>query len=348
MKQLSLFGNEEAKAEMVRPKYDAFEAVSAFHKELRLGDEEKACYWADIVLAARGMWYTLRYLYTVCFEETYNAELFVEIGKELPRYKRVSKERLFELVIMFCRSKKKWEIPEAVELMKHQRKFTKLAQKEIKARERRFDDVPEYAEKWKKFMEGELLHETYYDYEIMAFFEDAFRTGNIPRMIWAVQWGDGHWQDWAKHLPSMIEDIGTNERLDKFVKTLERNASVAVWGYMLYALFELATGRMPEPDLAQVSKEELEAMVARVESMEPLEIPLYALDHHTRRGKRLYYENRPLPNVPNPNFDFRYSGHWAAMLWRWEAIRQHGTIRVPWESVKLNPDEFWYYMRGEE
>jgi|GEM_PF-2442494 len=73
-------------------------------------------------------------------------------------------------------------------------------------------------------------------------------------------------------------------------------------------------------------------------------IPKYALDKHTKRGAKLFYDNLKSvrPNTPMPEkLDLRYSGVAPYIWWRVLAYDQHGTIDVPWEDVEYPKNQFW-------
>jgi len=73
------------------------------------------------------------------------------------------------------------------------------------------------------------------------------------------------------------------------------------------------------------------------------DIPLYALDKHTRKGKRriALHWNHIKPNTPLPNnLDLRYSGVTPYIWWRCLAYAQYRSIEVPWESVYYPEKDF--------
>ena len=70
----------------------------------------------------------------------------------------------------------------------------------------------------------------------------------------------------------------------------------------------------------------------------PHDIPEYAHDRHTQKGKAL---------MKSGDADLRYSGMWEGMIWRRKAIEQHGTIDVPWESVTWDEGELEHWTKME-
>lgn len=104
-------GNDKKFANYKTMGYDRWEVISAFHKELRRGDEKKALWWAEILIqAGEDVWYINNYIASIITEElcTCDYNIIYSITSTL-NFKVLDDNGLYAAVIKFCRAKKWWE-----------------------------------------------------------------------------------------------------------------------------------------------------------------------------------------------------------------------------------------------
>lgn len=92
---------------------DRYEVISAFHKELRRGDVEKAWYWLEVMIQSNfGVWYINNYLLNIIGEEICCCDPQFIVGLKAyfnPSNKNYDDYLLYAGVDIFCNSKKFWE-----------------------------------------------------------------------------------------------------------------------------------------------------------------------------------------------------------------------------------------------
>ncbi|MER2513506.1 MAG: hypothetical protein ABTQ25_14000 [Nitrosomonas ureae] len=85
-----------------RDHFNPYLAISAFHKEVRRGDFERAYSWAQILLRKRSPASIVGYILKIVFEETRNIHLWIRLQK-----KSLSFDQAVEQIVL---SKKKWHL----------------------------------------------------------------------------------------------------------------------------------------------------------------------------------------------------------------------------------------------
>lgn len=111
-------------------RYNKWEAVSAFHKELRRGDFEQAWFWGLIVSTQRGIRGVMQYLLNIVYEETRDHELasFLIKCRSCQRYHNL--RDMARAIAWFCRSIKKWELPARFSIFQNEmRGYMRLVRK---------------------------------------------------------------------------------------------------------------------------------------------------------------------------------------------------------------------------
>lgn len=116
--------------ESVGRRFNAFEAISAMHKEVRRGDVEAALYWATVMVPHRGRHGVVGYLRNILFEETRDLGLARYILKVSSKGRSVSHIEMQRAVTRFCAAPKKWDLPWRYDIfIDEMRGYKKLADK---------------------------------------------------------------------------------------------------------------------------------------------------------------------------------------------------------------------------
>lgn len=127
-------------------KYNRWDVISAFHKELRRGDIEKATYWLEVMTKGGAPdTYILSYLWHIGPEELslHETELMTWLGAVRSNVDKVSAYFKYYAVIRFCQAKKWWQCEDS----KRARELWAKNQKELYDAERgtaTYRDFPAY------------------------------------------------------------------------------------------------------------------------------------------------------------------------------------------------------------
>jgi hypothetical protein len=111
-------------------RYIIWESVSAFHKEIRRGDREKACYWALSVAAHRGLGGVARYMLNILFEESRDIGLYLRLIRLCEKGNKVTYDEVMTAVRLFCLAPKKWELEPRMEIFLNEMRGYKALAKE--------------------------------------------------------------------------------------------------------------------------------------------------------------------------------------------------------------------------
>lgn len=185
--------------------YSRFEVVSSFHKELRLGNEEKATYWLQVMITGGvGAWYPANYLWWISAEELAMEEVHGDFGQYLGLLNQLGTKadpyQLYYAVMRFCKAKKWWEDPESCRM----RDLWGKNQRALKDGEKLFD-IPLYAHdrhtsKGKALMktgEADLRYSGMWNG--MKWRQKAFEQHGTIDVEWDdVKWEDGEYDYWDK------------------------------------------------------------------------------------------------------------------------------------------------------
>jgi len=90
-------------------RYNVWEVVSAFHKELRRADFAKAWFWGNILMTKRSSKGVAKYMLNIIYEETRDHDLADSLIS-LAGLKQPSPRDIHKHIAWFCRSIKKWEL----------------------------------------------------------------------------------------------------------------------------------------------------------------------------------------------------------------------------------------------
>ena len=188
----------------------------------------------------------------------------------------------------------------------------------------------------------------YSRYEVVSAFHKELRKGDVKKATYWLQvmlsGGVGAWYIanylWWIHAEELAMeevhgDFGT------YLAALNQHGSKADPYQLYYAVIRFCKAKKWWECEESTKMRLLWAKYAKIlkenNEEEKLEIPYYAHDRHTAKGKALMKAGKA---------DLRYSGTWMGMIWRRKAMEQFGRIDVPWEDVKWEDGEleFWQYM----
>jgi len=338
-------------------RYNAFEAVSAMHKELRRGDVEQALYWAMVMIPHRGKHGVINYMRNIIFEETRDLALANYIFAMSSYGQSVTLLNMQRAIVRFCHAPKKWQLPHRLPIfINEQRGYKKL--------------VAKYGRDVAK--PSGIIPKTEHEH-LLQVLHEGFSIGK-PDL---VQYGlkglfksqassiDQHHTDLLNHLIDIMNGEFENsfKRDDKYVRrvydyVMRKVNTYGVPGYHdLNALCDALTGE-PGDGAATLSPAAHKAIATRPTvyrmPLAPLRrIPLYAQDNHTWKGKSLMRTHgltQLQPGADQSDIDFRLCGAYQGVAWRYLAFKQHATIDCKWGDVKWNTptwlwahtNEMWY------
>lgn len=323
-------------------RYNSFETVSAFHKELRRGNLDKAFLWASVLSTYRGLKGVLKYMLNIVYEETRDHGLAERL---LAQYQAAIDQTpdvadVCKTIAYFCQAPKKWELSHRFEVFSSEMDGYKLL-------------ADKYG--YEVARAKEIIAKSEFDHlrsSLLRGFADADRS--------LVQYGlkglfksksDLAHEDHKLVIFKLLSDILDNEFVNKFNYDesgamriqhfiADRYACIGDIGYHeINALCDALSGESYEAGMLPPLRVKAIQRLKKLPSV-PLgvipSIPLYAHDNHTWAGKALMrsYANQLRPGAKQTNLDFRWCGAYFGVAWRHLAYNQHGTCDVPWESVK--------------
>lgn len=333
-------------------RYNKWEAISAFHKELRRRDVDKAKYWSMIIAGHRGIKGVIKYFLNIMFEETRDISLYVYILGLAERFDQVSLAEMLNATERFALAPKKWELKWRLPIF-----LNEMAAYKSLAIDYGYDkvaggpaiDKPGTMRKLSK----ELL--------------EGFKTGDrvmIQRGVKGMYKTKGDPQKQPLEIFNLYTDIFNKDQPNKlrynrlYAGRLQRlhmrriAAGFGVGYHELNALADAISGESPD-ETATLPSVLHSALIKRPHpSPVPLgvfyKIPQYAQDNHTYRGKAAmskYGEVELLPGANQEHMDFRWCGAYMGVAWRHLAFNQFGTTDVSWGDVKWNkPTWLWKHL----
>lgn len=342
----------------VGKRINAFVCVSAFHKELRRGDTEKALYWGRCLLPHRGRHGVVSYMRNILFEETRDLGLVRYILRLSDHGKSVAQLDVDRAIARFCAAPKKWELPWRHDIfLDEMRGYRSLA-----------SDYGYEVAKGKDIIDQKASP------KLRKTLLEGFKTGDRPLMQtglkgWFKSKSDNH-DDMKIEIFNMLVDVLNGDHPNKFKYNADHAAELQsivlrrINGYgspgyhELNALADALSDPYEGDAAASLSTLAHKRIVnsPRVYSFPtgaPRTVPIYAHDNHTWHGKalmRTYGLAQLQPGAVQDKLDFRLCGAYMGVAWRTLAFKQHGRIDVPWGKVSWrNPnwlyahlDKMWY------
>lgn len=323
-------------------RFNSFETVSAFHKELRRGDHLRAFVWASVLSTYRGLKGVIKYMLNIVYEETRDHNLAAHL---LALYQKSLEETpdvadVCKAIGYFCAAPKKWELNHRYlifqsEMAGYKNLANKYGYGVARAKEIiPADQIPVLKKTLiKGFARGDVVL-------VQEGLKGLFKAKS-----------DKSHEDHKLFIFKLLSDILDNEYVNKFSNDHEGSAKIQhfiadrynVMGDIGYheinALCDSLTGESYEAGLlpSHIVKSILRAK--KLPSV-PLgvipHIPLYAHDNHTWAGKALMrkYKNQLLPGADQRDIDFRWCGAYFGVAWRYLAYNQHKSCNVKWNEVE--------------
>lgn len=322
-------------------RYNVWEVVSAFHKELRRGDYNASLYWGIMLMMFRGKHGLLKRMIDIVFEETrdfslyeYLLELYVINSKgDLPL------ANICRGIKWFCMTPKKWEMEHRLAIFEDEMKaYKKLAEKYSYDVAKGSEIIPsEHNEVlMKALMNGIIMGDRYHvQYGLKGFYKSKSEKPleehklTLFDKLQDIYVGDFNKFEYHDYTATRFRDLIINR-----IGILEN-----IKYHEINAFCDLITGEPHKPGLLPPSKRKavLSAPFKLDLSLFTIkQIPLYAQDNHTWAGKalmkRFYLQLEP--GAIQRDIDFRWCGAYFGVAWRHLAIQQHGTCDVAWGDVK--------------
>jgi hypothetical protein len=325
-------------------RYNKYEVVSAFHKELRRGAVEQAVFWGSVLMTSRGQKGVYKYLLNILYEETRDHTLGAHILERCIDKDKQSYEDLCRCIALFCRSKKKWELPHRITYLEGEmRGYAKLVNEFGRDVAKGGDIVSERfrnkldASMFKGMADGDL---TLFQYGLKGL--QKSKTANIDKLR----------ADICNRL--LIQARKSDPQIGIAMEAfLARRAShgFGLGYHELNALGDLLTGEPYAPGCTTAEA----IQRAYTDPAPPLRlgvtpvIPVYAQDNHTWAGKALIrrYPTEWLPKADQQHFDLRLCGAYIGVVWRHLAQKQFEDITCEWRSPDwpkwaLVVQQLWY------
>lgn len=336
--------------------YNAFVAISAFHKELRRGDTPKALFWAEVMLAHRGRRHIMRYMSNIVYEETRDIALDEYLTGLLEKGDMLTAMDMQHAVARFAAAPKKWELPWRYSIfMTEMKAYRELADAYSYDVAKGSDIIPaaQYGILKRKLLRG-------------------FQAGSVLK----VQTGlkgllklrCDNYDTLKIDLFNLLTDVVNGEHPNKFMRDLahidrlhavihRRIEATGGLGYHdINALADALTGETPTA--ASTLTKAQHRRVTRRPTLYTLplgsyrRVPLYANDNHTWAGKALMrtFAAQLRPSAVQTDLDFRLCGAYMGVAWRTLAYKQGLTLDSKWGDVSFaklpwlwkHLDKMWY------
>ncbi|MET4190630.1 MULTISPECIES: hypothetical protein [unclassified Bradyrhizobium] len=324
---------QAAYSKEVGSRYNMYEVVSAFHKELRIGNVERAVFWGTMLANFRGSRGIIKYLLNILYEETRDHTMG-DFLLDLYLWDDRSHDyaNMCIGIKAFCQSKKKWQIPTHYDcLMAEMRGYAKLV-----------------AEFGRKVAEGGNIIADEHKPTLMS----ALKSGIANKDAALAQYGlkglqklktgdiDSHRAWIINELMAMNSPRSKSAECAKLMAYIQRRATNKL-GIGYHELNNLVDFLLGEPyGAGNTPPATLKASLAFPTPVMRLgvapAIPLYAHDNHTWAGKALLrrYPTEWQPGAVQEHFDLRLCGAYMGVVWRHLAVKQHGAIDVKWADVE--------------
>lgn len=344
----------------VGKRYNAFEAVSAMHKEIRKGDVQEALYWATAMVPHRGAVGVINYLRNIVFEETRDIPLARYILKLSSYGRDVTNIQMQRAVVRFTLAPKKWELPWRLDIFKDEMRGYKVLANDYGYDVAKPKDIipMDQAKKLTKslitgFKDGDRA---LVQYGLKGWFKCKSQKHDRMLITMFNVLTDIHTEDFPNAFP---HDEDYADEVQKLVlRKIEATGAPAY--HDLNALCDALTGEpvqstlAPNGDPVATLPSHAHKLIVnspvyyQIPRGELKRIPLYAQDNHTWTGKRLmrsYGKAELQAGADQTHLDFRLCGAYMGVAWRYLAQEQHATIDCKWGDVSWrSPNWLWEHL----
>lgn len=310
-------------------RYNVYEVVSTFHKELRRGDRNRAWFFACILSAKRGMFGVIKYMSNVVYEETRDHDLAEYLFKLKMDKESITSANICKAVEWFCIAPKKWEMPHRWEIF--------------------FEEMQAYKQLVKEYGTGVASGKGAASPDHFSDMLIAIERGFKERDLRVFQYGvKGGLKTTAENPRAqqayrlrMLEVLTDLADVDRGYFFGEKAAKDELRYHDINVVADLAWG---EDEACGVTTKSLRKIILNRPTIRefPLgkypNIPLYAQDNHTWYGKSLIrrFPRQIDPGQEQTDIDFRWCGAYHGLSWRYQAFAQFKSCDVLWEQVKMH------------
>jgi len=334
---------QAAYCKAVASRYNVFEVVSAFHKELRRGAVDEAVFWGHMLATFRGVKGVINYLLGIIYEETRDhglAEALLKMQEGKYFNSDGGYTDMVQAIRSFCLTTKKWELEYRYLVFENEmRAYGKLVDKYGRDVARMLNVIPDNQ---KDHLRSQMIKG--FREKDFVLFQYGFKG------LQALVTGDGNLhRAWiANKLIEMSDRL--DDRLLNYIQGKANGVGISY--HDLNMLADHVTGENYNVGLFRTSRgrADLADDKLRLRLGVAPPIPIYAHDNHTWAGKALLrkYPKEWQPGAVQEHMDLRLCGAYLGVAWRTLAWEQHESISVPWENVRW-PDwlhevvsQLWY------
>lgn len=334
---------QQAYAKAVGSRYNMYEVVSAFHKELRRGSVERAVFWGHMLANYRGVDGVLRYMLNIIFEETRDHWLATWLLNALQPVKKhpgLADQRYTQMlygIALFCASPKKWELPHRMKFLEAEmRGYARLIKEYGRDVAGVGNVIPRnQREKLMKALKAGIGQK---DMVLAQYGLKGLQKLQVASIddhrAWIVNmiWDDSAFMHSLFKANSLA--MSENGQHVNFIAS----RAIGKFGIGYHELNTLIDGLMGEERSAGLNAKN-GAILAEPPPLLKLgvapQIPIYAHDNHTWAGKALLrkYPEEWQPGATQKNYDLRLCGAYMGVVWRHLAFKQHGRIDCEWGEV---------------
>lgn len=337
--------------ESVGKRFNAFEAISAMHKELRRGDADAALYWATAVIPHRGRHGVLKYLRSILFEETRDINLARYLVKVSSRGTSIKPIDFQRAVVRFAHAPKKWHLPWRKALFIDEMKaYKKLGENYGYQVARGGDAVPAdqedhlRSELIKGFASGDRVK---VQYGVKGWYKMKSPDHDHLKIdIWnfLIEVSDNDYQNAFEY-----DELYVEELYEVIMRKMRNHGGIRY--HDINAFTDALCGEPGHNKECTLSSAKHKKIINNPKEYRlPLgdlrKVPLYAHDNHTWGGKAKMrsHRNQLDPGAKQTDLDFRICGAYMGVGWRYLAYEQHATIDCKWGDVKWHPKWLWPHL----
>jgi hypothetical protein len=317
---------------VVGTRYNMYETVSAFHKELRRGNLEMAWYFANVLMTFRGASGIMKYLLNIVYEETRDHELADHLLTQVEKNKKPTFTDVCRAIDWFCRAPKKWELPWRLEIFKAEMSgYQRLVDEFGKAVAKPAEIIDEV--EVPKLLKALLRGVAEGDKELAQYGLKGLQKAKPVH---------GDLQNHRLYLYGRLANVCKTRggNVERFYEWIDRKRRITkeIGYHDLNTLVDMLCGEPYGKALTpRISKgQALRRSALPFPLGKTYGIPLYAHDNHTILGKGLIsrHPHELEPTAVQQNLDLRWCGAYFGVAWRMLAYSQHKSCNVAWGKVK--------------
>jgi hypothetical protein len=324
---------------MVGGRYNKYEAVSAFHKELRRGDVPAAYYWGCVLSHYRGIKGVIKYLFNIVFEEGRDFTLAEWLMGRL-NAADFTPTTCHNAIRLFCLSKKKWELPHRMPILEAEmRAYGRLVARygQAVAKASHIIDAAEQPTLVKVLLQSLAKKDLVgFQFGLKGLQKMNDERGPKKLDLWRADIANILLTE-AERLRLPVLQAPYFEQYNAFLAT-RASTGHGIGYHELNALADMLIG---EPYGAGNTSADMLQWANTSRTLPDIQlgilkhIPLYAQDNHTYVGKTFIrsYPHELKAGAEQKNMDLRGCGAYMGVTWRHLAVAQHGSTDCAWGEV---------------